>query len=73
MTQLMEKALAEIRKLSDKEQDSLAALILAELESERKWAKAFEESQDLLAELADEALREYSESKSIIVRLNDTC
>ena len=56
MTQLMEKALAEIRKLPEKEQDTLAAWILEELESERKWNKLFAESEDLLAQLADEAL-----------------
>ena len=70
MTEMMEKALAEIRKLSDEEQDALASLILVELESERKWAKAFEESQDLLSELAEEALKEHRAGKSKLLNLD---
>jgi hypothetical protein len=56
MTQLMEKALEEIRKLSEAEQDVLAAWILEEIESERQWTEAFDRSQDLLTRLAEEAL-----------------
>jgi hypothetical protein len=58
MTQLLEKALTEIAKLAPPEQDAIAAILLEELASEQRWAKSFEQSQDLLAELADEALAE---------------
>jgi hypothetical protein len=64
MTQLMEKALAEISKLSQDEQDALAALILEEIASERRWAKSFAESEDLLSQLADEALAEHRTGKT---------
>ena len=57
MTQLLEKALTEIAKLAPLEQDAIAAILLEELASEQRWAKSFEKSQDLLAKLADEALR----------------
>jgi hypothetical protein len=36
MTQLLEQALAEVRKLSAPEQDAIAALILEELADERR-------------------------------------
>ena len=52
MTQLLEKALAEVYKLPPEKQDTIAAVILEELEDERLWDKAFAESQDKLAELA---------------------
>lgn len=58
MTQLLEKAFVAASKLPESEQDSLASLFLAELESERKWSRAFASSQDQLGELAEEALRE---------------
>jgi hypothetical protein len=59
MTQLLERAFAEAAKLPTTEQDAVAAFMLAELESERKWTKSFAASQDKLADLADEALREF--------------
>ncbi len=64
MTDLMERALAEINKLPAQEQDVLAAWILEELASERRWMDAFAASQDLLAELADEALAEHRAGKT---------
>ena len=58
MTKLLEKAFAEASRLPTTEQDAVAALILEELASERRWAEAFAKSQDKLAALADEALAE---------------
>lgn len=52
MTPLLEKVLGEVYKLSPEEQDAIAAVILEELEDERRWNKAFAESQDKLAQLA---------------------
>ena len=51
MTQLLEKALTEIYKLPPEKQDTIAALILEELDDERRWEAAFAESQDKLAQL----------------------
>ena len=50
MTQLLEKALTEVYKLSPEKQDAIAAIILEELEDEQRWDKAFAESQDQLAQ-----------------------
>jgi len=52
MTQLLEKALTEVYKLPTEKQDTIAAVILEELEDERLWDQAFAESQDKLAQLA---------------------
>jgi hypothetical protein len=59
MTQLLERAFAAASKLPDQEQDAFASLLLAEIESERRWTEAFAGTQDQLAALADEALREF--------------
>jgi hypothetical protein len=64
MTQLLEKAFAQAAKLPAAEQDAVAALVLAELESERSWAESFATSQDKLEGLADEALREFAAGKT---------
>ena len=58
MTKLLEKAFAEAARLSPGEQDAFAAWVLEELESERKWDVAFQNSPDALAKLAAEALAE---------------
>jgi hypothetical protein len=52
MTQLLETAVAELRKLSDIDQDAIATLILAEISDERRWDEEFASSQDALARLA---------------------
>jgi hypothetical protein len=58
MGKVLQQALAELTKLPDTEQDAVGAWILAELESERRWDELFARSPDLLAELADDAIRE---------------
>ncbi len=58
VTELLEKAFDEAAKLSEEEQQELATWILAELEADNRWGRAFSDSQDQLSALADEALRE---------------
>jgi hypothetical protein len=65
MVQLMEKALAEISKLPENEQEAFAAWILDELKSERRWDEAFTASADLLEQLAKEALDEHHAGKTL--------
>lgn len=64
MTALLEKAFTEASRLSEPEQDALAAWILAEIESERRWDEAFANSHDVLHLLADEALAEHRAGKT---------
>ena len=52
MTQLLEQALAEVRKLPEPEQDAIATIILDELADERRWDDAFARSQAPLTRLA---------------------
>ena len=58
MTELLEQAITKVKKLSNVEQDAIAALIFEELEDEARWDETFEKSQDVLARLAEEALAE---------------
>ena len=59
MTELLKKAFNEASKLSPDEQDELASLLLAELESERRWTSSFEKSQGALSRWGREALDEH--------------
>lgn len=65
MTKLLEAAFEAASKLSAKEQDSLAASILAEVESERRWDALFEGSVTTLGQLADEALEEHHAKRTL--------
>jgi len=64
MTELLQRAIAQIEKLPSKEQDTWAAWLLSELESERRWSELFAESPDLLERLAEEALTEHRAGKT---------
>ncbi|HXU37803.1 MAG TPA: hypothetical protein VN937_15680 [Blastocatellia bacterium] len=67
MTVLLEKAFAEVARLSDPEQDALAGWILEEIASERRWDHAFAESHELLQQMASEAWVEHSAGKSEVL------
>ncbi len=58
-TKLLEKALAEIAKLPNEEQEAIGAWLLEELAAERAWEKLLRRSPDALAQLAEEALAEH--------------
>ena len=64
MTRLLEKAFKDASKLPDIEQNSLAKWLLEELEAERKWDRAFADSEDILGRLADEAIEAHRQGKT---------
>jgi hypothetical protein len=64
MTHLLERAFAAAARLPDPEQDAFASLLLAELDSERRWTEAFAATQDQLSSLAGEALREFESGQT---------
>jgi len=59
MTKMLEKALAEVSKLPEDQQDALAAILLSEMTSEARWQQSFADSADELAALAAEAREEF--------------
>jgi hypothetical protein len=69
MTQLLQRAFAEASKLPEAEQDAVASLLLAELESERRWSQAFASTHDKLSALADEALAEFEAGETLSMDL----
>lgn len=59
MTDLLDQAIQQVSKLPPEEQDAVAAILLDELASERRWADLFARSDDVLENLAEEALSEH--------------
>ena len=49
------------------EQEALAALLLDEIASERLWDQAFTQSQNQIAKLADEAVTEFQEGRTVLL------
>lgn len=64
MTESLEQVIAKLKSLPTTEQDTIAAMILEELEDERKWDKSFARSPELLANLAGEAMSEHRAGKT---------
>lgn len=64
MTELLERAIARLKTLSADEQDAIAALIMAELEDDRRWDEAFSRSPEVLAQLAATAMAKYHAGKT---------
>ncbi len=64
MTKLLEQAFTQASQFSEVEQNLLAKWILAELDSEQRWNRTFAHSEDLLSQLADEALAEHKAGKT---------
>ncbi|MDL1973649.1 MAG: hypothetical protein LWX55_02430 [Deltaproteobacteria bacterium] len=64
MTIMLERAFSEASKLPEIEQNAMARWVLDEIESERKWSKLFAESENILAQLALEALEEEDKGKT---------
>jgi hypothetical protein len=64
MTKLLEEAIAQLKTRPISEQDSIAALILEELNDDNRWDESFERSPDLLAKFASEAMAEHRAGKT---------
>ena len=70
MTQLLKKAFQEASKLPVVDQNALAKWLIQELESEKKWEKMFAESEDVLDQLADEAVKARKRGKARPLTIN---
>jgi len=64
VTKDLEKAFDQASKLPAREQEQLAAWILEELKSERKWSRTLGAAPEKLAALAEQALREHAAGKT---------
>jgi hypothetical protein len=64
MTDLLEKAFAAVSDLPEDEQDRIAAFLLDEFRSERRWSQTFGESQGALKSLADETRSAYRKGET---------
>ncbi|ANV86297.1 MULTISPECIES: hypothetical protein [unclassified Picosynechococcus] len=71
MTELLEQAIKHLQSLDTEKQDAIATLIMEELEDEAKWDTAFAQSQELLADLAAEAIAEYKAGQTQALKFEE--
>ena len=66
MTSALRKAWDEVKKLPPKQQDTMAAIILDELASERKWDELFasEGSQRFLERMSEHVMEEHRQGRT---------
>ena len=64
MTDLLEKAITELNKLPEDEQNIMAQWILAELEDDTRWNESFAQSLPQLEQLAQKALDDYHQGRT---------
>ena len=65
MNALLKQAMAEVERLSEADQESIANLILEEIKDERRWDASFAASQDQLGELVRRAQAEVAEEGAL--------
>ena len=59
VVKLLEKAIAELAKLPEDQQETMAQWILDELADEERWHTAFANSLPQLEQLANKALKDF--------------
>jgi hypothetical protein len=64
MTRSLTAVIEKLEALAPDEQDRVATWLLNELTDEAKWAQKFAASQDLLADLANEAIADHAEGRT---------
>jgi hypothetical protein len=63
MTRSLTAAIEKLEALSPEEQDRVASWLLDELTDEARWAEQFAASQDLLLDLANEAITDHAQGR----------
>jgi hypothetical protein len=64
MNKTLEHAIAEVARLPDDEQETIAALILEEIAAERGWEDRFARSENKLAALARRAKAQHANGET---------
>ena len=65
MSKLLERAIEEAHKLPESDQEAIGALLLAEIESERRWDELFARPSAAIEQMAQEALEDHLSGRTI--------
>jgi hypothetical protein len=56
MSKLLDEAYAAAKELPEEEQEAIGALLLAEIDADRKWDELFAQPSGVIERMADKAL-----------------
>ncbi|VEN72682.1 TRAP-type C4-dicarboxylate transport system, periplasmic component [Candidatus Desulfarcum epimagneticum] len=70
MTKLLENAFNAAAKLPEIEQNVIGRWLLDEIKADKKWEKLFAGSEDVLEQLAQEALAEHEKGQTKDMDIN---
>ena len=59
MTNLLDEAYAAAKELPEEEQEAIGAVLLAEIDADRRWDELFAKHSDVIERMADKALEDY--------------
>ena len=65
MTVALQEAFEKAAALPLERQETIAAVVLEEIEAEDRWQRSFAQSQDVLSKLAAEALAEDAQGRTL--------
>ncbi len=64
MTTTLQEAFSRAAALPPERQETVAAIVLEEIDAEDRWQRSFAQSQDALSKLAAEALEEDAKGRT---------
>ena len=70
MTESLQRAFDAASQLPETEQDAIATWLLTEMKSDTKWSELFGNSQDMLANMASDALDEHRRGETRDLDMN---
>jgi len=59
MSNLLDEAYAAAKELPEEEQEALGAVLLAEIDADRRWEELFAKPSDVIERMGDKALEDY--------------
>jgi methylase of polypeptide subunit release factors len=59
MTNLLDEAYAAAKELPEEEQEAIGAVLLAEIDADRRWEELFAKPSDVIERMGDKALEDY--------------
>jgi hypothetical protein len=65
MTRSLDSVMTKLASLPAEEQDRIAKWLSAELGSEKRWTDMFDQSQDVLGQMADDALSDLEGDRTV--------
>jgi hypothetical protein len=65
MSNLLDEAYAAAKELPEEEQEAIGAVLLAEMDADRRWEELLSQPSDVIERMADKALENHRLGKTL--------